>query len=301
MGVILAKMLSGCFILQTARTAPHWKSDLTRIFLIIKRLIVTLPFFRIFLLAQLVLSGSLFAELSHRAVIGAPFNGTAGDLSERVQVQVGSFASLVDTNGLHASAEKTRLPSGSATQLRTFFLFDDGTQTKIDPASISWSIDSPDLTFQDNSLLAKYVENRRTVRVRASGQGFESSFLVFILPGEPPAGEEQSHLPDALRSAVELESADWRESDWFGVFYDAGNGWIYHADHGWLSSAPTPGSSTTAWFWSKNQQWLWTGEGIYPHLFRNRDAAWLYFFKQALPSLVFYNHQTEQFEKEIDD
>jgi hypothetical protein len=255
------------------------------------------PLVKLSFLAPSFLCTFLFAELTHRAIIGEPFNGTVTDSTHRVQVQVGSFASLVDVSGLHASAEKTRLPSRSFTQLRTSYLLDDGTQTEIDPSSISWSIDSPDLTFQDNSLLAEYVENRRTVRVRASGQGFESSFLVFILPGEPPAGEELSHLPDALRTAVELEAANWRESDWFGVFYDAGNGWIFHAELGWLSAAPSAGSSSTAWFWSENQEWLWTGDGIYPHLFRNKDAAWLYFFKQALPSLVFYNHQTEKVEK----
>ena len=99
-----------------------------------------------------------------------------------MQVQVGSFANLVDISGLHASAVKNRIASGSASQLRTNYLLDDDSIMEIDPSSISWSFDSPDLQFQENSLFAQYVDKRRTVRVRASGMGFESSFTVFILP-----------------------------------------------------------------------------------------------------------------------
>ena len=47
------------------------------------------------------------------------------------------------------------------------------------------------------------------------------------------------------------------------------------------------GEMETAWFWNEQNQWVWTGENIYPHLYRHRDAAWLYFFKQALPRLYF--------------
>ena len=255
------------------------------------------PLVKLLFLAPCFLCTILFAELTHKAIIGEPFNGTVTDSTHRVQVQVGSFANLVDVSGLHASAVKNRIASGSASQLRTNYLLDDYTIMEIDPSSISWRFDSHDLQFQENSLLAQYVDERRMIRVHASGMGFESTFTVFILPGKPPAEEDPLHLPDALRAAVKLEQEGWHESDWFGVFYDAGNGWIFHAELGWLTAAPSAGSSTTAWFWSESQEWLWTGEGIYPHLFRNRDAAWLYFFKQALPSILLYNYQTEKVER----
>jgi hypothetical protein len=258
---------------------------------------VNSPLVRRLLLVQCFLCTFVFAELTHRGIIGEPFNGTVNDSTHRVQVQVGSFANLVDVSGLHASAVKNRIASGSASQLRTNYLLDDDTIMEIDPSNVSWIFDSPDLQFEENSLLAQYVDKRRMVRVRASGMGFESSFTVFILPGKPSTEEDSFDLPDALRAAVKLEQEGWHESDWFGVFYDAGNGWIFHTELGWLTAVPSADSSTTAWFWSESQEWLWTGDGIYPHLFRNRDTAWLYFFKQALPSILLYNYQTEKVEK----
>ena len=262
---------------------------------------MSFSFAKIILLFQVVLSTPLFAELTHRAIIGEPFNGTSNDETHRLNLKAGSFAQLVDVNGLHASVFKNRVISGSATPVRASILFDDGTRSEIEPAGISWSFDSPGLQLLDDSLLAGYVDKRRIIRVRASTMGFASAFVVFVLPKESPVKEANLNLPDALGTTLELEYEGWRESDWFGIFYEASNGWIFHSDLGWLRTAPVTGSSSTVWLWSENQEWFWTGEGIYPHLFRNRDAAWLYHFKEALPSIIFYNHQNARFEGEMEN
>ena len=39
----------------------------------------------------------------------------------------------------------------------------------------------------------------------------------------------------------------WRWADWFGYFYDSGNGWIYHMQHGWLYSVGS--SDADIWLW----------------------------------------------------
>ena len=157
-------------------------------------------------------------------------------------------------------------------------------------------IQSPELQVKNGSLLAEVLSERKMVRVQASAEGFSTSFTVFILAGDQGTLKEESDtLPEALRSAIELEAAGWKESEWFGVFYDAKNGWVYHADHGWIHLAE--GGNGTVWFWNEQNQWVWTGENIYPHLYRHRDAAWLYFFKQALPEIVFYNYTTEKLER----
>ena len=46
------------------------------------------------------------------------------------------------------------------------------------------------------------------VRVQASAEGFSTSFTVFILAGDQGTSKEESDtLPEALRSAIELEAA----------------------------------------------------------------------------------------------
>jgi hypothetical protein len=169
-------------------------------------------------------------------------------------------------------------------------------QYSLDQLLVEWTFSHPELQVKNGSLLAEVLLERTMVRVQASAEGFSTSFTVFILADDEQISREESEiLPEALRSAIELEAVGWKESEWFGVFYDAKNGWVYHADHGWIHLAE--GGDGTAWFWNEQNQWVWTGKSIYPHLYRHRDAAWLYFFKQALPKIVFYNYTTEKIER----
>jgi len=242
-------------------------------------------------------SFSLFAQTEHQGVVGGPFHGYAEDDSGQVQAQVGPIADFAVPTGLSARALQNRIPSGDSSALEASLVLDDGTYTALDPSAVEWTFSKPHLTFDNGQLLAEVMPDRTLVKVEASAEGFTAHFIVFILPGDqqPNNGGETSVLPEVLRNAVELEALGWKESDWFGVFYDANNGWLFHADHGWLHTAG--GGTAAAWFWNEEQEWFWTGPEIYPHLFRNRDAAWLYFFKQALPSRIFYNQQTEEFER----
>ena len=178
-------------------------------------------------------------------------------------------------------------------------LLDDGTHTVLDPAVVEWTFSEPGLNVQDGSLLAEIMSERTMIRVQATAEGFSASFNIFILADDGEVAQaEIENLPESLRSAIELEATGWKESEWFGVFYDAQNGWLYHADYGWIYVADD--GPNTNWFWSDQLQWVWTGKNIYPHLYRNRDAAWLYFFKQALPEKVFYNYQTRRLERFAD-
>jgi hypothetical protein len=43
---------------------------------------------------------------------------------------------------------------------------------------------------------------------------------------------------------------------------------------GWLYAHP--GSEDDFWLWSKEYRWIWTKEGVYPFLYRNNTANWLY-------------------------
>jgi hypothetical protein len=237
-----------------------------------------------------------FGEAEHTGFIGGPFHGVAQDPMNEVSLQLGSTADLTVPEGLVAHAEQSQVSSGGESQLRASLRLDDGTYTVLDPSVVEWAFSTPNLQMKNGSLIADVLEERTMVRVQATAEGFTTSFNVFILADDRGAEKEaEETLPEVFRTAIELESKGWKESEWFGVFYDAENGWLYHADHGWIHVAE--GGQDAAWFWSDSNQWAWTGKNIYPHLYRNRDAAWLYFFKQALPAKLFYNHKTQEFER----
>ncbi|MFL2913056.1 MAG: hypothetical protein ACJZ64_00280 [Opitutales bacterium] len=83
----------------------------------------------------------------------------------------------------------------------------------------------------------------------------------------------------------------WRTSPWLGTFLAYPQDWIYHADLGWLYTHS--GSNSDLWLWSSEKGWLWTGPGIYPHLFQNSSANWLYFIKKKGGQPRFYDYTTK--------
>lgn len=235
-------------------------------------------------------------EVTHHGVIGSSFNGEIRDDSSELSIQVGSFADLVETTELHATTEKFRLKAGDVSNVSASLLLDDYTNTLLNPTEVDWSFNSSLLYFENDSFVARSSERREFVDIYAHAQGLSTSFRLYILPSESVVSED-SFLPQILHSSIKLDSDGWRFSDWFGTFYDAKNGWVYHTGHGWLNLG-NAGDSGSMWMWSSKQEWLWTGEGIYPHLFRNRDLTWLYFFREVVPAKVFYNYNTQKIEKE---
>ena len=249
----------------------------------------------IFLLFQHIVT----AGVEHSGFVGGAFHGIIHDAENSVNLQLGPTADLTVANALVAHSQLGRILSGGNSTLHASVLLDDGTHMVLDPSEVEWTFSQPGLSVQNGSLLAEIFSERTMIRVQASAEGFSTSFTVFILADDGQvAQKEREILPDALRAAIELESEGWKESEWFGVFYDAKNGWLFHADHGWIHIVE--GAQDATWFWNEQNQWVWTGKNIYPHLYRNRDAAWLYFFKQALPEKVFYNHQSEKLERFAD-
>ena len=83
----------------------------------------------------------------------------------------------------------------------------------------------------------------------------------------------------------------WHTSPWLGSFLAYTNGWIYHADLGWLYAHS--GTNADLWLWSSDKGWLWTGPGIYPHLFQNSSASWLYFIMKKDGVSRFYDYSTK--------
>jgi hypothetical protein len=95
-------------------------------------------------------------------------------------------------------------------------------------------------------------------------------------------------------SGIPKSNGDWRVSEWFGSFLAFENGWLYHEHLGWLYSVRD--GTGNLWLGSESHGWLWTGEGLFPYLYRNHDQAWIYFLKSKNGIPRFYNHATKQVE-----
>jgi hypothetical protein len=88
--------------------------------------------------------------------------------------------------------------------------------------------------------------------------------------------------------SLPIHPDNWRTSSWFGSFRPYSNGWIYHQDLNWLYSYPD--QTGNLWLWSSNHGWLWTGSGIYPHLYKNSRSKWLYFLKKKENRIYLYDY-----------
>ena len=88
---------------------------------------------------------------------------------------------------------------------------------------------------------------------------------------------------DSLKHSV-YSSAGWFTSDWFGDFFDAGQGWIYQSNLGWLYLSIQDDEEETYWMHDSNHGWLWTGKSYFDvtdssksHFYSNRLGKWLYY------------------------
>ena len=90
--------------------------------------------------------------------------------------------------------------------------------------------------------------------------------------------------------ADELEGG-WKSS-WIGVFLPQPNEWAYHAELGWAFVSPD--GSGGLWLWVEENGWHWTREGVWPFLWSNNTADWLYLMKSGSRVLL-YDYSTQSF------
>ncbi len=257
---------------------------------------MNLSIWKIFLVTSSTLGFSVHAEIENNGFLGGPFHGVSRDATGSVVNRVGLVADLVETLGLVTHSTPRNLEDGESANLQATLRLDDGTITQLNPKEVKWSTESSNLLIADGLATAKDVGERVRVAIVASVDGFSATIFLRLKPGQAPAeAVKELELPGALAHAVDLELPGWKESNWFGTFYHGENNWIHHTQHGWLYAAG--GDASSAWLWSPQQKWLWTGPGIYPHLYRNKDSAWLYFIIPALPRKIYYNHSDQIFEE----
>ena len=83
--------------------------------------------------------------------------------------------------------------------------------------------------------------------------------------------------------------ASWKESDWFGVYWDSETGWIYHLRHGWVFPDPSTGQEDGCWIFFPDFGWLYTGCDICPFLYVNSCKNWIYFMQASEELTAFFS------------
>jgi len=84
------------------------------------------------------------------------------------------------------------------------------------------------------------------------------------------------------------EGGGWKSFDWFGFYYETDTPWIYHETLGWLYREGETVDDT--WLWSDYLDWAWTGDLVYPYLFRE-GHGWLYYLRGSANPARFYDYQ----------
>ena len=247
---------------------------------------------------SLLASLSAFSQIEHKGVLGAAFSGISKDSSGSIVNQVGPIADFAQPTELSAIASKNTLLTGESSPLQATLLLDDGTLTHLPPSVVQWSSASDQVSIEGNLATAKVISSRSRVALQATSQGLKAHLFIRVKPGETASSAlDNSRLPSALADSVRLSQPGWKESSWFGTFYQPNEEvrWVLHRHHGWLYSAEADAHSL--WLWSPDQKWLWTGPGIYPHLYRHKDTTWIYLMVQ-MPGKTYYNFATKSFERD---
>ncbi|MEK9773774.1 MAG: immunoglobulin-like domain-containing protein, partial [Opitutae bacterium] len=99
--------------------------------------------------------------------------------------------------------------------------------------------------------------------------------------------------PQLWWGEITEEVGGWKSSSWFGTFMYYEKGWLFHAQLGWLYSSGLDNQSV--WLWTEHHGWLWTKEGVWPYLFKNDSASWIYFTTTQNGIPLFYDYLTSSY------
>ena len=242
-----------------------------------------------------ILTSSLFSQISHQSFFGGPFQGISKDFDESLINQVGEFANFSVNRKIVAKANSRVIDFYKGTQLKVFFLLDDGTISTIPTEKIAWKHDFPQISINNGFIEIAEKINTKFLRLTANYGEFSTNLYLKVDNESFYKSSYNLHkFPESLRLAQDSNLDEWKTSDWLGSFYKSDTNWIYHPAHGWLFAVHA--KYNTIWFWHPDHQWIWTGEELYPYLFRNTDASWIYFVKKSTKKEIYYNFSLRKFE-----
>jgi hypothetical protein len=111
---------------------------------------------------------------------------------------------------------------------------------------------------------------------------------IDIFLDDPQGNDPQATALSIIRQDTIELAGGWRQSHWFGLYLDHGNGWIYHQVHGWLYMVHD--GQNGIWTWHQQRGWLWTSQDLYPYLYQAGTASWLYLLGIVDGQAVFFNY-----------
>ena len=124
----------------------------------------------------------------------------------------------------------------------------------------------------------------------------EAQLKQSAIDGIVSVATSSGKLPLWLAGAQSTGSADsnWFTSTWFGSLYLGSKSWIYHSELGWLYTFSD--GAGNLWLWHEDKGWCWTAKDIYPWLYRNKTAGWIYFLKTSGGKAYFFNKASGEVE-----
>ena len=117
---------------------------------------------------------------------------------------------------------------------------------------------------------------------------------IEIFLDDPHGNDPQATALSIIREGTVELAGGWRQSQWFGLYLDHGNGWVYHQAHGWLYMVHD--GQDGIWTWHQQRGWLWTRQNLYPYLYESNTANWLYLLGGINGQAVFFNYGTNSIE-----
>ena len=135
------------------------------------------------------------------------------------------------------------------------------------------------------SVAANTGASARTGTVRVAGGGILRIHTVVQAGGGAAAWDD---------GYTDL-GGGWRRLGWFGDYAAMElEGWIWHHKHGFFYVAETsaPGD---VWLFANDMGWLYTGNALYPFLYRASDGAWIWYNGSTNPRW-FMNFTSGQWE-----
>jgi hypothetical protein len=85
---------------------------------------------------------------------------------------------------------------------------------------------------------------------------------------------------------------EWYISSWFGSFMRTEHNWIFHQELGWLYHGPV--NAKGSWFWNEKLGWMWTRKDIWPHIWRNNQGGWVYYYGINRMEPIFWDYLTKR-------
>jgi hypothetical protein len=79
----------------------------------------------------------------------------------------------------------------------------------------------------------------------------------------------------------------WMESPWLGYYCDVGGNWLYATNWGWLFEYDS--GTGSAWLYAASESgWYWTGESVYPYVYRDADSSWAWYWSETSDPRLYY-------------